>query len=436
MPLPAAGRPAVFTFSFAGPAPAPPAQQAAVREAIAIWERASGLRLVETPWPEADLTFGFGAVSGVEGGRITLEAARWAGQPLTTEGPGFALLLRLFGAAFGIEAELALTAVAPPWLPGPVRPALGLAPADVAAIQARFGTPDEKAALETLWRYDARLDAVRHDSFAAEGKTLLGTSGRDVLLGGEGDDTLVGGSGDDLLNGGLGDDLLIGGPGRDTVVTGVLRAEAAVDVAARRFTHAFGTDRWEGVERLAFRDGVLALTAEEPAALVDRLYRAILLRPADPTGLTTWTDFLERGATGAALVERIIASDEFRLLFGPGPEAAEAARQRAAPVLLSAREGELAAPIWVPDAEAVLAVRFHLLVTGAAPDRAAFDIWMAWLEGPGGHLPAAEAFLAAHPGTGYADGQALLAAAWSLPVIEATAPWVDAGVRLAGDWML
>lgn len=436
MPTPAPGRPAVLTFSFAAAAALSPSQQAAAREALAVWERASGLRLVETPWADADLTLGLGPASEAAGGRITLEAARWDGQPLAAEGPGFALLLRLVGAAFGIQAELALIPDPDPWMPPGGAPGFGLAPADVAAIQALFGTPEARAALDTLWRYDPRLDAVRHDSFAFEGRSLVGTSGRDIMLGGDGDDRLDGGPGDDTLNGGLGDDVLAGGPGRDTVVVGTFRAETRVEFVQSRFTDPFGTDRWEAVERLAFRDGVFALTSQEPAAVVDGLYRAILLRPADPTGLTTWTAFLEAGASGAQLAERIIASEEFGLLFGTGPAAAEEARVRAAQALAPRPETALDTPIWIPDAEAVLAVRFHMLVTGGPPDRAAFDLWMARLEGPAGHEAAADAFLAANPGTAFAHGAALLAAAWSLPVIVATAPWVDAGVRLSGDWML
>ncbi|MCU0944241.1 MAG: DUF4214 domain-containing protein [Rubritepida sp.] len=434
MSAPAAA-PRVLTFSFTAAMVLAPAQQAAVREALGAWERASGLRLVETPWTDADITIGLGAVTAASpGGFITLDAARWADALLDPGSDGFTRLLQLTGAALGLPPDLPYATVAGP-SPDPAAPGLALSAPDVAAVQALFGTPTQEAALDTIWRYDARLDAVRHDSFAETGVLLQGTSGRDMMLGGDGDDALLGGTGHDGFSGGLGNDLIVGGPGLDTLFVGGFRAAAQVDFAAGRVTDAFGTDTFREIERLVFRDGAWALTADTPAALVDRLYQAILLRPADPTGLSTWTAFLEGGAGGAALVERIIGSDEFRLLFGASAAAEEAARQRAAPALAPGANTPLDAPLWVPDAEAVLAVRFHALVTGGPPGRTAFDALMARLEGPGGHLAAADAFLAENPGSAYANGAALLEAAWSLPVIRATAPLVDAGVTLSGDWL-
>lgn len=48
--------------------------------------------------------------------------------------------------------------------------------------------------------------------------TLHGGRGNDGLPGGAGNDTVYGGPGDDSLNGGTGGDLLVGGPGNDTFV--------------------------------------------------------------------------------------------------------------------------------------------------------------------------------------------------------------------------
>jgi Ca2+-binding RTX toxin-like protein len=60
---------------------------------------------------------------------------------------------------------------------------------------------------------------------AAEGSTVTGGAGDDVLYGGTGDETLVGSGGDDALFGNAGDDLLRGGNGND-----VLQGEAGSDV--------------------------------------------------------------------------------------------------------------------------------------------------------------------------------------------------------------
>ena len=67
------------------------------------------------------------------------------------------------------------------------------------------------------------------DPGAAEGESLIGTSGADTLEGGDGadyiagnagDDVLIGGAGDDVLKGGDGDDVLIGGTGDDVLSGG------------------------------------------------------------------------------------------------------------------------------------------------------------------------------------------------------------------------
>ena len=83
------------------------------------------------------------------------------------------------------------------------------------------------------------------DPGAAEGESLIGTSGADTLEGGdgadyiagmEGDDVLKGGAGDDVLKGGDGDDVLTGGAGDDVLSGGagsdtfVFDAESGNDI--------------------------------------------------------------------------------------------------------------------------------------------------------------------------------------------------------------
>ncbi len=62
-------------------------------------------------------------------------------------------------------------------------------------------------------------------------KTLVGTTGNDVLTGGRGDDTLSGLAGNDQLNGGQGHDRLDGGMGTDTMLGGTGNDTYLVDVA-------------------------------------------------------------------------------------------------------------------------------------------------------------------------------------------------------------
>jgi len=79
-------------------------------------------------------------------------------------------------------------------------------------------------------------------------KTLVGTSGNDVLIGGRGDDTLTGLAGGDLLNGGPGADQMFGGSGDDTylvddpgdVVTEL--ANEGVDTVQSSLTYTLGAN--------------------------------------------------------------------------------------------------------------------------------------------------------------------------------------------------
>jgi hypothetical protein len=154
--------------------------------------------------------------------------------------------------------------------------------------------PDTPPAPPTTLRgHDARLGAERITGLGDAPLTLPGTPGRDVILGGDGDDTLIGGAGDDLFSGGIGDDLILGGAGRDTIATGLFRLEAPLDAAAGTLREPWGTDRFEGIERITHRDGAWALAGSEPAALAARLAEAVLGRPARPLELAEWAGFLE-----------------------------------------------------------------------------------------------------------------------------------------------
>jgi hypothetical protein len=402
------------TLSFRLDTSLAPAEQGGLRAALAAWDDASGLVFVEIrDGTQASLAFTRGPAAGVEGGRVSL-----------TGGESLPELLRLTGASLGLDpaaegADPALTVMAPGGT------ALAPLPFDIEAIQALFGR-DSAEPGGIRWSFDAGRDALRADILAFTGRAIHGTPGRDVFFGGVGNDTLHGGEGDDLLMGGPGGDLLLGGPGFDTAAWAETRRDVTVDLHFQRVSTLSGTDQFDGIERIAFRDGYWALTAADPAWQVERLYQALLGRAADPQGLATWTAFLERGATPADLAERIFASAEYITRFGT-PD--ENARARAAEAMAPEPDGPLAAPLWVPDEEALLVVRFHLLADGALPDRAAFDRWLDTLEVAPSHRAGAEAFFAAKAGP-FADGAALLAAAESLPFIVETGAWVNEGVWL------
>ena len=411
-------RPVALSFSFASDGPAlDAAQQQAARAAMQAWAEAAGLVFIETPWADADLVFGFGAA----GDTVALDPG----------GFGMGALLQGVGRVLGLNT-------APEWAAPEATvmrpdPANTLGWADAEAAAALFGPPLGGEVVR--WGYDADLDALRADVFGFDGQWLHAGSGPTALFGGPGNDVLIGGPGNDWLNGGPGDNMLVGGAGRDTAEIGLLRGETQMDWQFQRVHAEWGTTGFDQIERLLFRDGHWALTTDEPAALVDRLYHAVLERAADPLGLTTWTAFLDAGHGGEALVARLFASEEYRERFGAADDAAWA---RAMEALEPVPVEPLPEPLWVPDPVAALAMRFHLLVLEEAPDRAGFETWAARLEAAEDHALVAQDFLDAHGGAGFTNGGALLEAAWSREVALATGEWVDAGVRFAdspSDWL-
>jgi Ca2+-binding RTX toxin-like protein len=82
---------------------------------------------------------------------------------------------------------------------------------------------------------------------------MLGNSGIDVLLGGGGRDTLLGGSGNDFLYGGKGNDSVEGGAGDDWFVAAdnafLDTGKARIDLAHKKATGDFGTDKLVSIER-------------------------------------------------------------------------------------------------------------------------------------------------------------------------------------------
>lgn len=249
--------------------------------------------------------------------------------------------------------------------------------ADVAAARALWGTPAEEQAAGLLWRWDDALVALRADATLAEGRAITGTAGRDALFAGPGDDVLRGGAGDDLLSPAAGFDRVDGGPGRDTVLIPWLRAEAPVDFRWNRISGPGGDDLFTTVEVLDLRDGDWVLDATHPAARADALYREFLGRAADGAGLAAAADALASGRmTEGELALSLLRSDEHRARFGaPTPEALARAAAAGPDTVASS-----SAPLWVPDTEAALAWRLFDHALGRDPTREELLRWTDALE--------------------------------------------------------
>lgn len=187
---------------------------------------------------------------------------------------------------------------------------------------------------------NVRVDTITRDNFVGsldpdgsrQPLDLTGTAGNDVLVGSWLDDRLDGGAGDDVLTGGAGDDLLFGGAGLDTARYARLREEYAVrsDAAPGKwFVDDLrggpddGHDRLDGIERLAFADGALALDVDGAAGQAYRIYRAAFDRAPDEVGMGYWMAALDRGASLHAVAAGFAESQEFRALVGAAPSNAD-----------------------------------------------------------------------------------------------------------------
>jgi len=207
------------------------------------------------------------------------------------------------------------------------------------------GTPDDDL-LEGGRLNDTLLGGAGNDSLSggAGDDILEGGDGNDSLGGGLGNDRLDGGAGDDLLGGQEGNDQLFGGAGNDTFWGGagddILHGGAGLDLAhygrlrgdyvVRREGQdgvwsvtaqqagalGDGRDLLDGVERLRFINGNLALDIDGVAGQAYRIYRAAFDRTPDEIGLGFWMAALDRGVALNDVAAEFAASAEFNSLYG------------------------------------------------------------------------------------------------------------------------
>lgn len=128
----------------------------------------------------------------------------------------------------------------------------------------------------------------------------------------------IAGSGNDVLDGGVGSDVIVGGDGIDTVVYGaalssykvLLTAGGRLQVLDRSSNEL---DVLSGIELGQFGGATvdLGVTAAPLADLTELagLYRAVLGRAPDLSGLQQWS---KSGAQGAVLANAFITSQEFK----------------------------------------------------------------------------------------------------------------------------
>jgi uncharacterized delta-60 repeat protein len=137
-----------------------------------------------------------------------------------------------------------------------------------------------------------------------------------------------GSNGNDYLGGRAGNDTLDGGSGIDTAAYGGNRAsyvitQTSIGVSVYDKAGTAGTDTLISVERLHFKDGMVAIDIDGNAGQAYRLYRAVFDREADAGGLGYWIDALDSGMALGTVATAFIASPEFATLYGTAPDATE-----------------------------------------------------------------------------------------------------------------
>jgi len=143
--------------------------------------------------------------------------------------------------------------------------------------------------------------------------TLKGNFANNVILGRGGDDTITATGGLDTVDGGAGfDRLIFSGMGRGdvTVSLGLAEGRSSIGWSAADVT------TFTGIERAEMVDARVEYTAASDAALVDRLYNALLGREGDGLGAARWTAMVEQGMSQVALADAFLNSAEGTAALG------------------------------------------------------------------------------------------------------------------------
>jgi serralysin len=150
---------------------------------------------------------------------------------------------------------------------------------------------------------------------------LRGDAGADALFGGADSDFLHGDDGDDILDGGTGSDTLYGGSGNDTVIWHLPRASYTTYRPSGTYYYVYdGKDSDlisdQSIEKFRFTDGTFFTSTGSTAAQVYRLYGATLGRAPDPSGLKNWVSAIDTGAlTLKQVVSGFTGSQEFLMKY-------------------------------------------------------------------------------------------------------------------------
>jgi hypothetical protein len=125
----------------------------------------------------------------------------------------------------------------------------------------------------------------------------------------------------DALTASAGNQIIAGGAGVDTLTLSGKLANYKLTASASSVTLTDlngngGIDLLNGVERLKFADGSLALDKVGSAGSVYRLYTAMFNRGPDDAGLGYWMNALDHGGTVVQIADGFVNSAEFISIYG------------------------------------------------------------------------------------------------------------------------
>lgn len=193
---------------------------------------------------------------------------------------------------------------------------------DIQAIQAFYGTPDQKASHVASWSWDAQSFTLTQHATGA-GEIIHGTGAHDIIYANGGRDVIVTRSGNDVIYVKGTEFGINAGSGFDTVVVDFSRA--ALQSVSRNDDIVNllekGASAWNmtlmQTERVVLTDAVLAFDFDGNAGQAYRLYQAAFNRTPDEKGLGFWIKELDQGKGNVYWAAgHFIGSNEFAQLYG------------------------------------------------------------------------------------------------------------------------